>query len=74
MLSGMDKVKYESVESFLARGGRIKKMRDCSPKEAMFRSNRIYKDQNNPNRILRKPLPRPTRLPTTYSGYNSGKK
>ena len=70
----MDDVVYESVESFLARGGQIKKMRDCSPKEAMFRSNKIYKDQNNPNRILRKPPNKPTGLPHTYSGYNSAKK
>lgn len=64
----------DDVEAFLAKGGKINKMRDCSPKEAMYRSFKIYKDQNNPNRVLRKPPQQRDRLPTVYSGYNSGKK
>lgn len=65
------------VESYLARGGEIKKMRDCSPKESWYRSNKLYKDLNNPNRTYRK-LPKkpydPLVTPMVFSGYNSGKK
>jgi hypothetical protein len=75
MLSGMDSDTLKNdVEAFLAKGGKITKMRDCSPKEAAYRSFKIYKDSNNPNKILRKPPPRTNGMPTVFSGYNSGKK
>lgn len=61
------------VEAFLAKGGKINKMRDCTPKEARFRSFKIYKDQNNPKKILRRPPPRGQAGPVVFSGYNSSK-
>jgi hypothetical protein len=75
MLFGMDSESLKNdVEAFLAKGGKITKMRDCSPKEAAYRSMKLYKDSNNPNRVLRKPPPRTGGLPTVFSGYNSGKR
>ena len=73
-----DRAKIASdVATYLARGGEIKKIRDCSPKESYFRSFKLYKDLENPNKTYRKkyvkadPVDRP---PVVFSGYNSGKK
>lgn len=70
----MDSESIQSdVEAFLAKGGKINKMRDCTPKEARYRSFKIYKDRNNPNKVLRKPPPKVQGGPVVFSGYNSGK-
>ena len=60
------------MEEFLAKGGEVKQYRDCSPKEAYYRSNTPLVDRSNPNRILRKKKERPVG-PVVFSGYNSGK-
>ena len=60
------------MEEFLSKGGEIKRYRDCSPKEAYFRSAKPLVDPVNPNRILRKRKPT-SAGPTVYSGYNSNK-
>ena len=65
------------VEAYLAKGGKVTQMRDCSPKEAMYRSFKLYKDMNNPKKIYRKPPKSKHHLdyaPVVFSGYNSGKK
>ena len=60
------------MEEFLSRGGEVKHYKDCSAKEAYFRSAKPLKDPTNPNRLLRKRKPR-SAGPIVYSGYNSGK-
>ena len=66
-----DQIKAQ-MEEFLSRGGEVKRYRDCSVKEAYFRSSKPLQDPNNPNRILRHRKPRSVG-PTVYSGYNSNK-
>jgi hypothetical protein len=58
------------VAAYLAKGGRVKQVRACSPKEAWYRSTTPMKDKKNPNRILRKNTHKIDR-PVVYSGYNT---
>jgi len=60
------------MEEFLSRGGEFKHYKDCSAKEAYFRSAKPLKDPTNPNRLLRKKKA-PFAGPVVFSGYNSGK-
>ena len=60
------------MEEFLSRGGEVKRYRDCSVKEAYFRSAKPLKDPTNPNRLLRRKKT-PFAGPVVYSGYNSNK-
>jgi hypothetical protein len=67
----------DDVQAYLARGGEIKKIRDCSPKESYYRSFKLYKDINNPKKTYRKTPAQQdpsNRLPLVFSGYNSAKK
>jgi hypothetical protein len=61
------------MEEFLSRGGEVKEYRDCSAKEAYFRSSKPLRDPDNPNRILRRRRKILNVGPAVFSGYNSGK-
>ena len=56
------------VAAYLAKGGRVKQVRACSPKEAFYRSTTPMKDTKNPGRILRKNIHK-VQGPTVYLGH-----
>ena len=59
------------IAEYLAKGGTVTKYQDCSPKDAMRRSFKIYKDGDKLRR--KKHIPKePSAI--VFSGYNSGKR
>ena len=60
------------IAEYLAKGGTVTKYQDCSPKDSMRRSFKIYKDGSGGVR-RKKYIPKKASA-VVFSGYNSGKR